>query len=585
MKVQNKIFVLIALLLSQLFSIKADAQKPNVIIILTDDQGWGDIGFNGNPYLHTPTIDSFAFSAASFSNFFVNPICAPTRASLLTGRYNLSAGVIGVSNGWERMRSSEYTLGELFSDNGYATGCFGKWHNGEHYPEDPNGQGFKEFFGFAAGHWNVYFDPTLQHNQEMKPTKGFITDIITDSAISFIQRNENQPFFCYIPYNAPHEPFLVPDYYWKKFSAIGLDTATSVVYGMCENLDENIARLIAVLRQLHLEENTILWLMSDNGPALKSKRYNGNLKGGKGSIDEGGSKVFSFLKWSTKINSTVINMPTGAIDVFPTLQNLCQLSSNSNKKADGIDLSGFLIRHASESSYRTLFLNHSINTLSPFPGALRTERYRLQLYKNHTELYDMYKDSGQNNNIFMQQPLLADSLKKTYFNWYYQQAKGPFAKRPIPVGYASVPVCRLMATEASFCGQIRFAFEDGYAHDYLTGWSSLHDSISWQVNVHDEGFYNITIRYASKNGQQGSVVRVKVGNHQLITTISQSFDEPPYPARDIIPPVGAPEKPWGRLTAGRIYLKKGIQKIVLSPLKISGKEVSDLYSIELKKGK
>ncbi|HLL95021.1 MAG TPA: sulfatase-like hydrolase/transferase, partial [Spirosoma sp.] len=216
--------------------------RPNVLFILTDDQGWGDLGLHGNPHVETPHLDQLARDGAQFERFFVSPLCAPTRASLLTGRYHLRTGTVSVTGGWERMNADEQTLAEIFKQNGYATGCFGKWHNGEHYPEDPIGQGFDEFLGFCAGHWNNYFDTELQHNDEMVPTRGFITDVLTDAAIGFIENNKEKPFFCYLPYNAPHSPFQVPDRYFDKCKARGLDDQNACVYGMVENLDDNIGR-------------------------------------------------------------------------------------------------------------------------------------------------------------------------------------------------------------------------------------------------------------------------------------------------------------------------------------------------------
>ncbi|HEX6984931.1 MAG TPA: sulfatase-like hydrolase/transferase, partial [Planctomycetaceae bacterium] len=204
--------------------------RPNVLLILTDDQGWGDIGSHGNEAVDTPNLDRLAGQGARFERFFVDPLCAPTRAALLTGRYSLRSGVHGVTRGHETMRTEEVTLAELFRDAGYATGCFGKWHNGRHYPNHPNGQGFDEFFGFCGGHWNNYFDTTLERNAEPVRTTGFITDVLTDEAIGFVRRNKDRPFFCYVPYNAPHWPPQVPDRYFEKYKARGLDDETATAY-------------------------------------------------------------------------------------------------------------------------------------------------------------------------------------------------------------------------------------------------------------------------------------------------------------------------------------------------------------------
>jgi len=176
-----------------------EERRPNVLLLMTDDQGWGDIHSHGNQKLDTPVLDKLAADSVQFDRFYVSPVCAPTRASLLTGRYHLRTGVSWVTRGLETMRSEEVTLAEALKQAGYATGCFGKWHNGAHYPYHPNGQGFDEFFGFCAGHWNNYFDTHLERNGKAVKTRGYITDVLTDAAIAFIEKHRQRPFFCYVP--------------------------------------------------------------------------------------------------------------------------------------------------------------------------------------------------------------------------------------------------------------------------------------------------------------------------------------------------------------------------------------------------
>jgi arylsulfatase A len=197
------------------------------------------------------------------------------------------------------MASEETTLAEMFQQAGYTTGCFGKWHNGAHYPYHPNGQGFDEFLGFCAGHWNNYFDTHLEHNGKRIETEGYITDVLTDAALEFMQSNQDQPFFCYVPYNAPHSPWQVPDSYYFKYKSKGLDDKTATAYAMCENIDDNVGRLLKFLEKANLDEDTIVLFLTDNGP--NSDRYNGNMKGRKGSAHEGGVRVPLFMRWTGKI--------------------------------------------------------------------------------------------------------------------------------------------------------------------------------------------------------------------------------------------------------------------------------------------
>ncbi|MGH8017683.1 MAG: sulfatase-like hydrolase/transferase, partial [Opitutaceae bacterium] len=216
-----RLVVLLGLAASAIYTAAA-ATRPNIVIILADDQGWSDLGFNGNIDVSTPNIDSLAASGAVFDRFFVCPICAPTRAEFLTGRYHTRSGVRpggrGATAAGVRMNLDEHTIAQTFEAAGYATGVFGKWHNGSLYPYHPNARGFDEFYGFAAGHWPVYFDATLQHNGVRVKSRGFIIDDLTDHALEFIEANRSRPFFCYVPFNTPHTPLQVPDRFFKEFA-------------------------------------------------------------------------------------------------------------------------------------------------------------------------------------------------------------------------------------------------------------------------------------------------------------------------------------------------------------------------------
>ena len=195
------------------------AKSPNVIVILTDDQGWGDLSMNGNKNLSTPNIDSLARDGASFESFYVCPVCSPTRAEFLTGRYHPRSGVYSTSAGGERMDADERTIADVFRGAGYATAAIGKWHNGMQYPYHPNGRGFDYYYGFCSGHWGNYFDPMLERNGKITKGKGFLVDDLTNEAMKFMERhggpNGEKPFFVYLPYNTPHSPMQVPDEYWN----------------------------------------------------------------------------------------------------------------------------------------------------------------------------------------------------------------------------------------------------------------------------------------------------------------------------------------------------------------------------------
>lgn len=266
--------------------------RPNVVLFLADDQGWGDLSIHGNTNVRTPNIDALARGGAAFHHFFVSPVCSPTRAELLTGRYHVRSGVHATSRGGERMDLDETTIAEVFRDAGYATAAFGKWHNGSQPPYHPNARGFDEFYGFTSGHWGNYFDPPLDHNGRIVRGNGYVTDDFTDRAIRFIEDHRAEPFFVWVAYNTPHSPMQVPDRWWSRLAADPIAQRhrdpereqpdhTRAALAMVENIDWNVGRMTARLAELGLEKDTIVIYLTDNGP--NGWRWNGGMKGRKGS--------------------------------------------------------------------------------------------------------------------------------------------------------------------------------------------------------------------------------------------------------------------------------------------------------------
>jgi arylsulfatase A-like enzyme len=388
--------------------------KPNIIIILADDMGWGDLAINGNKYIETPVIDGLASQSLSFDRFYVCPLSAPTRAEMLTGRYFLRTGVASVSQGYENMRTNEVTIAEILKENGYNTGCFGKWHNGGYYQQHPNRQGFDEFFGFCVGHLGYYFDAIYQHNDEEIKSSGYSTDFFTDKALEFIQSNSNYPFLCYVAYNIPHSPFQVPEKYFKKYNSMGLDSVLSSVYGMVNNMDYNINRILEKLDRLKLRENTIVIFFSDNGP--NTKRYNGDMKGIKGSVDEGGVRLPFYISWPGTIKNGTTSQLAQDIDILPTLLGLCGIKYDPVNPLDGKDLSG-LIRGNVKPFDRYIFSRQANESLEKCNGSVRNNRYRLVRTKSDTLLFNMINDSSQKNNIYRFEQSVAQSLIDTLSGW------------------------------------------------------------------------------------------------------------------------------------------------------------------------
>ncbi|WP_245877996.1 arylsulfatase [Spirosoma fluviale] len=553
---------------------------PNVLFILTDDQGWGDLSLHGNRFVETPNIDRLAHSGAQFDRFFVSPLCAPTRASLLTGRYHLRTGTVSVTQGWERMRSDELTLAEVFRQNGYATGCFGKWHNGEHTPEDPNGQGFDEFLGFCAGHWNNYFDTDLQHNDRMVSTKGFITDVLTDAALHFIGKNKSRPFFCYVPFNAPHSPHQVPDRYFDKYKAKGLNDEEASIYGMVENLDDNVGRLLTRLDQLGLAQNTIVVFATDNGP--NGHRFNGDMKGIKGSVDEGGMRVPLFVRWPGVIRPQTQIKPNAAhIDLMPTLVDLCALRFTAAHPLDGHSLAGLLTGRTDTLPDRMLFTHvagTATNPLPAEPGGVRTAQYRLVRQKGQTQLYDMLHDPSQTTDLAAGEPRQVKTLQAAYDRWFRDASQRINFSRPAAVAGRRV---LLQAPEARFSGKIRYKQGNGWANDWLINWQSPADSIWWDVVVERPGSYQLSLQYTAPDAARGTILTLTTNKQTLQQTINRSFDPPLKPSPDRIPRKEVYEKAWAWLPLGRLELPSGNHRILLRATSVPKEQVAEVKALLL----
>lgn len=566
--------------------------RPNVLLILSDDQGYGDFSGTGNPVVATPVLDRFAREGIQFDRFFVSPVCAPTRASVLTGRWWLRTGVWGVTQGKENMRPAEVTLAEAFKAAGYRTGCFGKWHNGEQFPFTPPGQGFDEFLGFNNGHWNNYFDTELIRGSQFVKTKGFITDVLTDAAIAFMEKNRGQPFFCYVPFNTPHAPFQVPDQYFDKYKARGQNDVLATVYGMCENIDDNVGRLLATLERLKLRENTIVLYFSDNG--ANTDRYNAGMRGRKGSVHEGGTRVPLWMQWPARFKQPrVVTEIAAHIDLFPTLLELCDVPPPPGPKIDGVSLVPLLEGKATDWPERTLFAYQSRG--APEIGkrdAVRTQRYRAvrdvsdrdnQTGADGWQLYDMRNDPGEKMDLAKREPDLVRRLATAYTNWFADVTSAGFNQPLIPVGYDEQNPVRIYAPQASFTAGIHFFAGSGFANDWLTGWRSLKDRISFQLEVAHAGAFEVELAYACAAEDAGAKIRVNAGPNHLEALVPTAPAEAiPLPHRDGGSKTYVNRK-WGELKLGVLPLAKGPTTLTLEALSKPGGEILELKHVQLKR--
>ena len=421
-------------------------QKPNIILIITDDQGYGDIGYNGNPHIKTPNLDLLATNSMRFNNFYVSPVCAPTRSSLLTGRYSLRTGVTDTYNGGAMMSNDETTLAEILKENNYQTGIFGKWHLGDNYPFRPTDQGFHEslihlsggigqvgdFTNYYKGN-RSYFDPILWHNNEQKKYEGYCSDIFTDEAIKFIEDNKSNQFFCYLSFNAPHTPLQVPEKYYDLYknvdpSVISESEKISMteknvldakrIYGMVTNIDDNIGKLVSKLKELNIDKNTILIFMTDNGP--QQFRYVSNLRGLKSSVYNGGIKVPFYLSYP-KIHDAGLDIDnfSAHIDVLPSLLDLCDIETPKNIKIDG---KNFLNKSREERSFFSYWTRKSPELYQNM--SFNKGNYKLVGNTNYDssierfELFDIDNDPYEMENLIENKKELAIQMKLEMDNIY-----------------------------------------------------------------------------------------------------------------------------------------------------------------------
>ena len=573
-----------------------EATKPNILLIQADDAGWGDYSFNGNTTIRTPHIDSIAQNGVALDRFYVCPVCSPTRAELLTGRYHLRCGVTGVSLGQERLNLDEKTVANHFKAAGYSTGAFGKWHNGSQWPYHPMARGFDTYVGHTSGHWGEYFDPPLEHEGRMQREKGYIADICTNHALGFIEKNRDKPFLCYVPFTTPHSPWAAPGENWghfkdKKLEQQATDPAqedpsqTRCALAMVENQDTNVGRLLAKLRELKLTDNTIVVYISDNGP--NSARWNGGMKGRKSSTDEGGVRSPCFIQWPARIKpGRTVPVISGAIDLLPTLTGLADVKVQGGNALDGRDLSNLLVGHFVEPSDRIIF--------SSWGGRIsaRTQRHRLD---SEGHLFDMQTDPGQTTPIESAFPEVQSRLQQAVQAWKTElpptafptkearAKKGPTVDaRPFTVGYREFPITMLPARDGEPLGNVKRSSQAPNC-SYFVNWKSTEDRIEWNVEVATTGVYRASVDYTCAAGDENSEVELGFKSSSVRALVNPAWDPPLYTNQDTIPRGHGESqmKEFRTLDLGDIRLEKGAGPIVLRAVKIPGKSVMDLRRLTL----
>lgn len=433
---------------------QARPAPPNILMIVSDDQGFGDFGCYGNEIVQTPHLDQLFTESTRLHNFYVSPVCAPTRASLMTGRYPYRTGVWDTWKGRENLRSSELTLAEILLKNGYHTGQFGKWHLGENAPLRPQDQGFLETFLWTD--ITTRFDSGYEVNGEYVRLKGFQDDLIFDHAIKFIEENREGPFFCYVASFLPHNfpgGKQIPDEDIEPFLQYShLTRGDLEVYAMIRRMDANMGRLLARLHELGLDENTLVVFLSDNGPLQAhhldngeiTERFNYNLRGVKGTVYEGGVRVPSFWRWPGRIREAHdLTDRTAVIDLFPTLLGLLDIAPQPSLTIDGLDLSTQLLGGDDPLPDRILF-NKFERAAQPdlwTNSSATGPRYKMM---NGQELYDLINDPGETTDLAVEMPEELGKLRTAYLEWFTDvSARTAFEGSRVWIGSDRQPEVRL----------------------------------------------------------------------------------------------------------------------------------------------
>ncbi len=562
------------------------SSKPNVILIMTDDQGWGDLSSNGNTNLNTPNIDALAKNGVSFENFYVQPVCSPTRAELLTGRHYTRLGVYATSAGGERLNLGETTIADILKKEGYHTAAYGKWHNGMQPPYHPNARGFDDFYGFASGHWGNYFSPMLEHNGKIVKGDGFLTDDLTNKGLSFITKHANEPFFLFLPFNTPHSPMQVPDKYWNRFKDKSLKRNyqgteieevdfTKAALAMVVNIDDNVGRIQSKLKELHLEENTIIIFMSDNGP--NNWRWNGGMRGRKGSPDEGGVRTPFFIQWKNTLPAgETIQEIASAIDILPTIKALTNSKGKTNRSLDGKNLTPLLFKTQEQWKSRFVYNRWGEKT------TVRSQKYRLD-QKNR--LYDMENDRAQQRDLSGQLRELRDSLLTVKTKWLNETL--PISRnqdnRPFTLGHPDFKYTQLPARDGIPHGNIKRS--NHFPNDtFFTNWISENDSITWDVEILADGKFEVDLYYTLASTTKGVAVELTNGESTLMTRITETHDPPLTGMKnDRVLRGESYVKDFKRKQLGELLLKKGRRILTLKAPLISGASAMDVRLLNFKR--
>ncbi|QDU10594.1 arylsulfatase [Gimesia aquarii] len=566
---------------------KERSGQPNIILVMTDDQGYWDTGISGNPHIETPTIDRMAAEGVTFTRFYANMVCAPTRAGLMTGRHYLRTGLYNTRFGGDTLGSQETTIAQVLKSAGYKTGLFGKWHLGRYAQYQPHRRGFDHFFGHYHGHIERYTNPDqVVVNGQPVETRGYVTDLFTDAAIDFIKRYKTQPFFCFLAYNAPHSPFLLDTSHYgqpkgdqliKKYLDKGLPLREARIYAMVERIDENLKRLLQSVHDLGIDQETVVIFTSDNGGV--SRGYKAGLKGSKASAYEGGIRVPFVVRWSGHFPA---GKTTGAMaaqtDLFPTFCELAGIQVPAKLKLDGKSILSLMEQGGGKSPHKYLY--HTWDRYTPNPyhrWSIHGERFKLVLHDSKGkkkkiepmgQLYDLSADSGETQDLAKQYPEEAKQLRTEFLRWFDDVTAGQvYQPMPIPVGDDQEPAVELQPSWAILKGgSLEYSF-DGYDWDTIDNWQSNQGTAVWQLDVLKAGRYALEMSYGYRSAQpETGQLQISVGQEKILCQL----------------PMSTSQNVFFKTTAGTLQLKQGRQALKVQATKVAGLKGLRLNSIWLK---
>lgn len=576
------------------------AERPNILFILTDDQGWWDLGMRGNRDIDTPVLDRFAKESVDFTRCYAAPVCAPTRAGLMTGRYCFRTGLYNTRFGGDTLGIDEITIAQVLSEGGYRTGCFGKWHLGKYAPYQPHNRGFDEFLGHYHGHIDEYDYPDqIVHNGKPVEARRYVTDLFTDAAIEFIETSGEKPWFCYLALNAPHSPHVVGtshdgqargDQLIEKYLARNLSLRDARIYAMIDLIDQNVGRLLQRLDELGLTDSTAVFFMTDNGGV--SRHFKAGLRSGKGTIYEGGVRVPLIARWPGHFaGGGKVAAQCSHVDLFPTFCELAGVPVPDDRTIDGKSLLPLLVKGRGEQHHE--FVYHAWDRFFPNPDfrwAISGQRWKLACQVRRTgaatrvsgnseilrsdlptpadwQLYDLLADPSEKRNLVADHPQLAARLRQEFLRWFGDVTAGVrYEPVRIPIGHPQEPLVEIQPSWAKWHGDnIAYVFR-GYDWDTIEGWREAGEYAEWRIDVLHGGEYEVELSYG-RSASGGGVLQLGVGDETL------RVEPPATPTADV----------FERIAVGTLDLTAGPATLKAEVISAHGDEVIRLNRIFLKR--